>query len=92
MRDIKRENVKAFYAWSYLNKEYRNVTDAEDAELEQYVDLFEQKSDCKLKKGTGFAHGLLGTLEGVHVQHRPLIYYVVSIHKAECKNIREMEC
>lgn len=76
--DIKRENLKEFYAWSFLNKKYRDVDEAESRELDDYVDQLEQRLDRPFGEGYGKAQSLRGTMQGVHMQHRPLLWYLVS--------------
>nr|POF14344.1 hypothetical protein CFP56_03368 [Quercus suber] len=44
LRDIKRENINEFYAWSFMNKRYQDVSDDELTELNHYADLLEQRS------------------------------------------------
>ena len=76
--EIKQENVREFFAWSFMNKKYRNVDEEESAELDLYVDRLEKKIGSSLQQGRGKALSLRGTLDDVPMQHRPLIWYLVS--------------
>ena len=48
-KEIKRENVKDFLAWSLLDARYQDLTDAEDFELDGYVGLLEQRIGLKFQ-------------------------------------------
>ena len=80
LSEIKRENVKEFYAWSLLDKEYEDADEAEIAELDLYTDQLEEKLGRRLEDGWGNAQSLRLTLQSVPIQHRPLIWYAVSIY------------
>lgn len=75
--DIKRENVKEFYAWSFLNKPYSRASSGEEEELDAYVDRLEEKLECRLEPGRGPAKALRTTFDPVPMQHRPLVWYLV---------------
>lgn len=77
--DIKRENLKEFYAWSLLNKRYSEVSRDEESELDSYVDQLEEKLDQPFKPGRGPAKSLRTTFDPVPMQHRPLLWYFVRI-------------
>lgn len=78
LSQIKRENLKEFYAWSLMNKKYEDIDNEEATELENYADQLEEKFGRKLESGSGQASSLRGTLESVYMQHRPLVWYLVS--------------
>jgi hypothetical protein len=73
--EIKRENVKDFLAWSLLDAKYESLSDAEDAEVDSYVDLLEERLGWKLQPGFGKAKSLRLTFDAVPIQHRPLVWY-----------------
>ena len=75
MSDIKRENIKDFFAWAFLNK--ADWTTDEDAELERYADGMERLLGREVEKGRGTAVPLRLTLDGIHMMHRPLLWYLV---------------
>ena len=85
--DIKRENIKQFYAWSLLNKHYEDVDDEDVAELDSVADMLEQKLGRKFEDGWGKAECLRTTFDAVPVQHRPLIWYLVSGTHASCAHM-----
>ena len=79
LSEIKRENVKEFYAWSLMDQTYRDSTGPEFAELDSYVDQLEGRLGQSFDGGWGKAQCLKLTLDTVPMQHRPLIWYAVSI-------------
>ena len=76
-KEIKRENVKEFYAWSLMNKKYEDATRAEVTELDDYADQLDERFDRRMSAGYGNATSLRTTIEGVYMQHRPLNWYLV---------------
>lgn len=73
--EIKRENLKEFFRWSFLNK---GEFDPEDeVELEGYVDDFEDVLGRRLERGRGDAKCLSLTIRPVDMLHRPLVWYMV---------------
>jgi hypothetical protein len=78
-QDIKRGNVKEFLAWSLMNKQYSEANDDDEAELDEYTDELERVLDRPFQAGRGKAKSLRTTLDPVPMQHRPLIWYAVSI-------------
>ncbi|KAK5164395.1 uncharacterized protein LTR77_010091 [Saxophila tyrrhenica] len=77
LTEIKRENVKEFYAWSFMNKRYEDVSPDEDAELDGYIDQLERKMGRSLGGGKGSAKPLRTTVDPVPMQHRPLVWYLI---------------
>jgi len=75
LSEIKRENLKDFYCWAFLNKGAYGLLD--DEELEEYVDKFEKISGKKLEPGNGTAVPLRLTVDKVNMLHRPLVWYMV---------------
>ena len=76
LADIRRDNVKEFFSWAFLNKD---AWDAEDeVELENYTDKLEELLNQKLRAGRGPAKPLRLTLDNVRMMHRSLIWYGVS--------------
>ena len=75
LSEIKRENVKEFFAWALLNK--ADWTADEDLELDMYANGIERSLGRKLEKGKGTAVPLRLTLDGIHMLHRPLLWYMV---------------
>lgn len=76
LSEIRRQNLKDFYAWAFLNKGDYGLLD--DEELEEYVDEFETILGRKLDPGRGTAVPLRLTIDKVNMQHRPLLWYAVS--------------
>jgi hypothetical protein len=75
LEDIKRDNVKEFYNWAFLNSGTWNPEDEE--ELEECIQGFEKTLGKKFEPGRGKAECLRLTLDPVHMIHRPLIWYLV---------------
>lgn len=76
--EIKRENLKEFFAWSLMNESHLKISDHEDAELEHYIDQLEISFGRNFEEGKGRAKSLRGTFDPVPMQHRPLLWYGVS--------------
>jgi hypothetical protein len=80
LSEIKCENLKEFYRWSFLNKGagVANPTNDVDLELEEYVQKFEEYTGHKLEPGYGKARPIRLTFDKVDMVHRPLVWYLVS--------------
>ena len=83
MSETKRENVKDFYCWAFLNKDAHGLLD--DEELEEYVAKFEKGLGRKLESGRGAAVPLRLTLDKVKMMHRPLVWYTVGSSFSDIK-------
>lgn len=76
---IGRTDCIEFYAWSMLNKKLSQITDSEYIELEDYISDLERRVGRTLPPGRRGARSLRGTLDAVPLQHRPLLWYLVSL-------------
>lgn len=74
--DIKRENVKDFFRWAFLNT--GDADPAFDEELEDYASRMERLLGRRLEPGRGNAKCLRLTLDKVEMLHRSLTWYMVS--------------
>lgn len=74
--EIKRDNVKEFFCWAFLNK--GDYGSEEEEELEEYVGKMETMLGRELESGRGKAECLRLTLDKVSMLHRSLIWYLVS--------------
>ncbi|KAF5554421.1 ribose-phosphate pyrophosphokinase [Fusarium phyllophilum] len=72
--EIKRENVKDFFRWAFLNMEDCDST--YDDELDEYVEKLEELLGRKLEPGRGEAKCLRMTLDKVEMLHRSLTWYL----------------
>ncbi|KAF4443511.1 ribose-phosphate pyrophosphokinase [Fusarium acutatum] len=72
--EIKRENVKDFFRWAFLNMEVCDST--YDDELDEYVEELEDLLGRKLEPGRGDAKCLRMTLDRVEMLHRSLTWYL----------------
>ncbi|KAI9845307.1 MAG: hypothetical protein M1837_004929 [Sclerophora amabilis] len=72
--EIKRENLKEFYRWAFLNTGECYAVD--DDELEEYVASFEAVLGRRLEPGRGKAECLRLSLDKVKMVHRPLIWFL----------------
>ncbi|KAF2766914.1 hypothetical protein EJ03DRAFT_344871 [Teratosphaeria nubilosa] len=77
LSEVKRDNVKEFFAWSFMNKRYEEVADDESSELDEYTDKLERALGYELAAGRGEAKSLRGTVDPVPMQHRPLLWYIL---------------
>jgi len=78
LKEIKRENVKDFFRWGFLNT--GDFDAADDDELEEYVAGVEKALGRKIEAGRGNAKCLRLTIDRVDMLHRPFIWYpLVSI-------------
>ncbi|TKA66499.1 hypothetical protein B0A49_06634 [Cryomyces minteri] len=75
IEEIKRDNVKEFYCWAFLNRDAWGPED--DEELEGYADATEKMLGRKLEPGRGSARALRLTLDEVTMStHRSLLWYL----------------
>ncbi|KAI9684195.1 MAG: hypothetical protein M1829_003465 [Trizodia sp. TS-e1964] len=74
LENIKRENVKEFYRWAFLNT--ADASPEFDEEMESYVDRLETNLGRKIEPGRGSATCLRLTIDKVKMQSRPLIWYL----------------
>jgi len=74
--EIKRENVKDFLRWAFLNKAEIDATDEE--ELDEYVQGLEKLVGRQFEAGRGEAKCLRLSLDRVDMLHRSLTWYTVS--------------
>ena len=77
IEDIRRDNLREFFAWSLMNAPCESINDEEDAELDAYIDQLERDFGRRFERGMVPAKSLRGTLDPVPVQHRPLLWYGV---------------
>ena len=76
MMEIKRENVKDFFRWAFLNT--GDPDPAHDEELEEYAGEMEKLLGRKLQPGRGNARCIRLTLDKVDMLHRSVAWYMVS--------------
>ena len=76
LSQIKRDNVKEFFAWAFLNKDGWNAE--EDEELEEYVDRLEKLLGKTFEFGRSPVAPLRLTLDVVLMMHRSILWYLVS--------------
>lgn len=74
--EIRRENVKEFFSWAFLNGGTLGVF--EEQELEEYIDQMELLLGRKFEPGKGNASSLRPTADKVKMLHRSLLWYLVS--------------
>lgn len=73
---IHREDLKDFLAWGFLYQTKASVAD--DAELEDYVRQIEEALGRAFPPGRGLCRPSQVSTDGLRLQHRPLLFYVVS--------------
>ncbi|KAF2194162.1 hypothetical protein K469DRAFT_651358 [Zopfia rhizophila CBS 207.26] len=75
LEEIKRENVKDFFRWAFLNTGDFDISDNE--ELEGYTDGVERLLGRKIEPGRGKAKCLRLTVDEVGMMHRPFVWYMI---------------
>ena len=73
--DIKRENVKEFFRWAFLNTDMADPT--YDDEIEGYIKNVEIETGLSFEHGRSEVKCLRLTLDRVGALHRSLIWYSV---------------
>ena len=73
--EIKKENVKDFFRWAFLNT--GDPDPEHEEELEEYTSKLEEMLGRKLEPGHGNAKCLRLTLDKVEMLHRSLLWYLV---------------
>jgi pimeloyl-ACP methyl ester carboxylesterase len=80
-KDVRRDNVKDFYRWAFLNKgdgEHKGADlEEEEHELEEYVDGVQTLLGRDIEPGRGDAQALRLTTDNVKMLHRPLLWYSI---------------
>lgn len=84
LSDIRRENVKEFFRWAFLNAD---AADPDyDDEVESYVKKLEGRIGREFRPGRSDVKSLRLTLDKVNALHRSLIWYMVRtspLHKED---------
>ncbi|KAF2732516.1 hypothetical protein EJ04DRAFT_496879 [Polyplosphaeria fusca] len=80
--EVRRDNVKDFMAWAMLNKgdgdeKKGEEAQAEEEELEGYVDGIEKVLGRSIEPGRGTATSLRLTVDKVGMLHRPFLWYLI---------------
>lgn len=74
---IKRENVKEFFRWAFMNT---NEFDASyDEEVNSYMERLETQIGTKFQPGRSDVKSLRLTLDKVNTLHRSLVWYLVRV-------------
>jgi hypothetical protein len=90
--EVRRENVREFFAWAALDRgtegeeerRKRRLEDPEgwmeeEDELNEYADGIETMLGRKLEPGWGKAKSLRLTIDEVKMSHRPFVWYMVCL-------------
>lgn len=79
VKTIKRENVREFLSWAFLNGSQSGGVE-EFAELEEYICLLENRLGGEFEKGyDGEVKCVRPTVDGVVMEYRSLLWYFVGI-------------
>jgi pimeloyl-ACP methyl ester carboxylesterase len=80
-KDVRRDNVKDFYRWAFLNRGDGELKGAdleeEEHELDEYVDGVQTLLGRDIEPGRGGAQALRLTTDNVKMLHRPLLWYSI---------------
>ena len=87
--EIKRENVKDFFRWAFLNT--GDPDPEHDEELEEYTSGMEKLLGRKLELGNGSARCLRLTVDRVEMLHRSLTWNLVSDGEDICRRMPTMQ-
>jgi hypothetical protein len=79
--EIKRDNVKDFFRWAFLNT--GDPDPAYDEELEEYAKGMEKLLGREIEPGRGNAKCFRLTLDKVEMLHRSLAWYLVSVYRGK---------
>lgn len=74
--EIKKENVRDFFLWAFLDREDAHGSDVED-ELEWYVSKTEELLGRPLAPGRGGAKPMRLTFDVVETRYRTAIWYII---------------
>jgi hypothetical protein len=74
---VKRENVKEWLRWAFLNTDVNDPT--YDDEVEEYVRSIELGTGLRFEDGRADVKCLRLTLDNVDALHRSLVWYAVSV-------------
>jgi pimeloyl-ACP methyl ester carboxylesterase len=74
---LKRDDVKDWLCWGFLDKPTGSIED--DEELEEYVSETERILGRRFEEGRGSFPAIRTTIDKVEMQHRSLLYYIVSV-------------
>ncbi|KAI1812129.1 hypothetical protein GGS20DRAFT_578583 [Poronia punctata] len=75
--DVRRDNVREFISWAFFDRHVGNETAAEKEELDEYVDMIEQRLGHPLEPGMGKAKSFRLTLDEIKVRYRSVIWYLI---------------
>lgn len=84
---IERQAVLDYISWSLFNERANQLNDDELVEVNGYVDELEERFEKKLQTKNGKTRPLRTTFDPVPMQHRPLIWYLVSIRLNGCTGL-----
>jgi hypothetical protein len=74
--DLRRDDVKEWLAWAFFNQGKSSECDRN--ELEEYVVRTEEALGWRLPPGKGNFKSMRPTIDPIRMQHRSLLYYLVS--------------
>jgi hypothetical protein len=75
LSEIKRENVKEFLRWAFLDID--DIDETYEEEVEEYVQMIEKNHQRKFEPGCGNAMCIRLTFDEVNLLHRSLFWYLV---------------
>ncbi|KAI1079001.1 hypothetical protein F5B20DRAFT_188869 [Whalleya microplaca] len=75
--EIRRENVRDFILWAFFDTWPGQESEEDDAELEEYIAVFEERIGRKLEPGKGSAKGLRLTMDEVETRYRSVVWYLI---------------
>jgi hypothetical protein len=76
VHELKREDVREWLAWGFFNQ--GKSSNCDEDELEDYVQGIEEALGEPISPGHGNHKAMRPTIDPINIQHRPLLYYLVS--------------
>lgn len=89
---IRKDNIREFYAWALMSRgdesedekikrarEHSEESQADEDELDEYVDGVQTLLGRTIMPGRGSAKSLRLTIDAVNMSHRPVIWYMVGL-------------
>ena len=77
LNDIRRENVCDFILWGFFDRDGEAETDADQNELEDFLDQTEMSLGRRLPAGRGSAIPLRLTIDAVPIRYHSVIWYAI---------------
>lgn len=75
--DIRRENVHDFLLWAFFDCAPGHQTEADDAQVDEFIQTMEIRGGRKFVEGRGQAQSLRLTLDAIEIRYRSFVWFVM---------------